>query len=158
MIKRFLLTFSLIAMLNLIAIGQDCPPKELIDVFNNCDPELGNDTSCVLNEFESDFLNLLYQNERGTFNFTGKRVAFFAGINGAGKITKEQYFSTLKKWGKDNDTCNQEGGIKSILPLTRLFIFDKKEALKVGFDAVVFCGYTKRGIPTKKNVIRRLKK
>ena len=95
MIKRFLLTFSLIAMLNLIAIGQDCPPKELIDVFNNCYPELGNDTSCVLNEFESDFLNLLYQNERGTFNFTGKRVAFFAGINGAGKITKEQYFSTL---------------------------------------------------------------
>ena len=156
--KRYLFLFSLTVMLSHVVMGQNCPPKELFNVFNSCDSELGKDTSRVLNECESKYLNLAYQNERGTFDFTGKKVAFFAGKNGAGQITKTQYFSTIKHWIKKNDTCNQELEITSILPLVRLFVFDKKEAPKVGFDAVVFCGYLKRGIPTKKDVIRRLKK
>lgn len=60
---------------------------------------LGMDNDPILNYSEVDFLNSLLQEMRDTFNFTGKKVAFITGSNGATIVSKSDYFrNSIKPW------------------------------------------------------------
>jgi hypothetical protein len=116
-------------------------PKDILD----CLTEVGKDTVSTLNVCESKYLNFCFQKEKGTFNFCGKKMAFFKGNIGTIKSTKKEYFAVEKQ-------LIQDGFYPS--PGGQLIIFNEDEAKKTGYD-VVFIVYNKRYL-TKKEVIKRL--
>ena len=94
----------------------------------NCLAEVGTDDIPVLNECESKCLNYLFQKERGLFDFSEKKAAFFRGSGGRICTSKEWYL---------------------------LVFFSEEEAKKIGYDVVIFLD-SKRYIK-KKDAIARLK-
>ena len=51
----------------------DDMPKELIDNFD----KMGNDDTALLNDYEAEYLNVIFKDCRGDFDFKGKRIRFF---------------------------------------------------------------------------------
>jgi hypothetical protein len=117
-------------------------PKDILD----CLVEMGTDTLSTLNICESKFLNFCFQKEKDTFDFYGKKMAFFKGNTGTIKSTKKEYFDVEKQ-------LIYSGRFPS--PRGQLIIFNEDEAKKVGYD-VVFIVYNKKYI-TKEDIIKRLK-
>ena len=94
--KRLFLVLSLMVALNYSTLGQEESQEKTPDEIVACLSETGNDTLSVLNECEGKCLNYAFQDRRGTFDFIGKRVAFFYGSLGTIRTTKESTFGFLK--------------------------------------------------------------
>jgi len=142
--KQLFLTLCLPVIFNISLMGQENNiPKDILD----CLTEMGKDSISTLNVCESKFLNFCFQKEKGTFDFCGKKMAFFKGNIGTIKSTKKEYFDVEKQ-------LIHKGFYPS--PRGQLIIFDEEEAKKTGYD-VVFIAYNKRYL-TKKDVIKQLKR
>jgi hypothetical protein len=128
-------------------MGQEKSAKEMPQEILDCIVEMGKDTTSTLNACESKFLNFCFQKERGTFDFSGKKMAFFKGNIGTLKSNKQEYFATEKRL-IDKGFYPSPGG--------QLIILNEDESKQVGYD-VVFIVYNKRYL-TKKDVIKQLKK
>lgn len=115
-----------------------------------CLTEVGKDTLPTLNECESKCLNYEYQDRKGDFDFSGKKIAFFRGNTGRIRVSKEWYFRQLK------ETVEIYGYVPVKSLSIQLVIFNEKEAKMAGYDAVLFCA-SKKYI-SKKEAIDRLKK
>ncbi len=130
----------------------DPVPNEILD----CLPEMGKDTSSILNTCEAIYLDSLflgkksYINEgfvRDSFAFENKRVAFFNAKENIVQITKKAFFY------KERYALN----ITKRFPLGyELFIFTKEEAKQVGYDAVIISGNGNSIF--KKKVMKKLRK
>lgn len=118
-------------------------PKDILD----CLTEMGKDTVSALNVCESKFLNFCFQKEKGTFDFLGKKMAFFRGNTGTIKSTKKEYFDVEKQ-------LIHKGFYPS--PGGQLIFLNEDESKKTGYD-VVFIAYNKRFL-TKKDVVKQLEK
>ncbi|MDR1714483.1 MAG: hypothetical protein LBS20_01410 [Prevotella sp.] len=144
--RHLLLTLCLPVFFNISIMGQEKIveniPKDILD----CLVEMGTDTLSTLNICESKFLNFCFQKEKDTFDFYGKKMAFFKGNTGTIKSTKKEYFDVEKQ-------LIYSGRFPS--PRGQLIIFNEDEAKKVGYD-VVFIVYNKKYI-TKEDIIKRLK-
>lgn len=134
-------------MFNISLMGQEKSAKDIPKEILDCLVDMGKDTISTLNVCESKFLNLCFQKERGTFDFHGKKMAFFKGNIGTIKSTKKEYFDTEKR-------LIHKGFYPS--PGGQLIIFDKNDVKKTGYDAV-FIVYNKRYI-AKKEIVKRLQK
>ncbi len=119
-------------------------PEEL---FDNLD-KMGVDVSLTLNEHEGRCLNYMYQYDKDTFDFGGKRVAFLKGNIGTLRSNKKEYFDRLKQYVQS----------KGILPTCpdQLIILDENEVKLLGYDAVIVSS-SKKSL-TSKDVIKRLRK
>ncbi len=115
----------------------------------NCLAEVGTDDIPVLNECESKCLNYLFQKERGLFDFSEKKAAFFRGSGGRIRTSKEWYFNQKKM------AVRFYGEISTESPAVQLVFFSEEEAKKIGYDVVIFLD-SKRYIK-KKDAIARLK-
>ena len=122
-------------------------PDDIMD----CLAEVGKDTLPILNKCESKCLNYKFQKRRGTFDFSGKKVAFFTGNTGMSRITKIWYFDQLKKAVK----------VFGYIPLenvsVQLVFFNEEDAKMAGYDAVIFCA-SKKYISKKEAIDRLMKK
>lgn len=120
----------------------------LVALFTGCKTNLSTEahvTQEKLTAEESELLNRLFEDERGCFDFSGKKIGF---IECCGSMGKKYYF----------DMVNQEES-DSLLFLHRgeLYIFNSNEKYRSGgYDAAItyFCKF----IIQRKEVIRRLKR
>ena len=112
-------------------------PKTPEDILS-CLAEVGKDDTPVLNECESKVLNYKYQNAKGTFDFYGKKVAFFSGSLGKFRISKKRYFENLI------ELFNLLGYIRQEGTYTPLVFFSEDEAKQIGYDVVVFTSSKKK--------------
>lgn len=129
-------------------ISQPNAPDDIV----NCLMEAGNDTLLVLNECESKFLNYRLQTQRDTFDFTGKRVAFFRGNTGKIRTSKIFFFDRIK------ESYNINGYVgNTSINSNRLFVLEEKDAKQVGCDAVIFI-WCKKGPFSRKEILKRLRK
>jgi hypothetical protein len=145
--KQLFLILCMPVIFNLSVMGQQKSTEDIPKDILDCLTEMGKDTLSILNFCESKFLNFCFQKEKGTFDFYGKRMAFFKGNIGTVKSTKKEYFATEKR-------LIYRGFYP--LPGGQLFIFNEDEAKKTGYD-VVFIVYNKRNLTTK-DVFKLLKK
>jgi hypothetical protein len=127
-------------------MGQEKSAKDIPQDILDCLVEMGKDTIPALNVCESKFLNFCFQREKGTFDFCGKKMAFFKGNTGTIKSTKKEYFATEKR------LIN-----KGFYPFPggQIIIFNEDEVKQTGYD-VAFIVYNKRYL-TNKEVVKRLK-
>ncbi len=84
---------------------------------------LGLDNSPILNIYESECLNKEFENERGEFDLTGKRVAFYNPVYGRGKMA---YFKSFKEYA-----------LKGSYVVAELVILTPEENGRYGLDAVI---------------------
>lgn len=124
-------------------------PKTPEDILS-CLAGVGKDDTPVLNECESKILNYKYQSSRGTFDFYGKKVAFFSGSLGKFQISKKKYFENLI------ESFNHLGYIIQEETYTPLVFFSEVEAEQIGYDVIVFTSSKKKKY-SKEDVIARLK-
>ena len=127
------------------AVNYPTTPEDIL----SCLAEVGKDDTPVLNECESNCLNYLFQKERGLFDFSEKKAAFFRGSGGRIRTTKEWYFNQKKM------AVRFYGEISTESPAVQLVFFSEEEAKKIGYDVVIFLD-SKRYIK-KKDAIARLK-
>lgn len=91
--------------------------------------QVNNDSerNITLDKNESKLLNEYFDNKRGTFDFTDKKLCFISGSSGTVYITKQDYFSDIKKWAETNDRI-----------ATTLHVLTYKEKIESGgYDAIV---------------------
>lgn len=146
--RLFLVLFVLLSM-NGYLMGQNESTSKTHDDLIHCIPQMGMDSLPVLNDFESKYMNYCFQNIRGTFDFSGKKVAFFTGNGGGVPLNKTRYFNNKRKCYDHIGTIPNNTG-------EQLIVFDKEESLQVGYDAVVIRASHKW--LSKKKVIKRLNK
>ncbi|MBN2260298.1 MAG: hypothetical protein JW702_07120 [Clostridiales bacterium] len=86
------------------------------------------DNNIKLNKYESDFLNDYLKEQRDTFDFSQKRIAFITGSSGSIIGNKKDYFKDINKWDKDYNSKI----------VTSLVIFnDNEKELSGGYDAIL---------------------
>ena len=125
---RSFVLLSVFLSLNMNLFGQikkfeNIPNDNLVHL-----KEMGVDNTLSLNIYESDYLNLIFKDSIGNFNFTGKKVGFITGSSGKTKSSKKEYFDTEKDNFSHNYSPN--GGT--------IFIFDKNQKRESGgYDAVI---------------------
>lgn len=73
-----------------------------IGLFGQTVDSLGLDNNPRLNDYEADYLNKEFKDQRNNFDFQGKKVAFITGSNGGKLVTKTDYFNEVKSRLKDN--------------------------------------------------------
>ncbi len=147
--KRLFLVFGLMVALNYSAQGQEESQEKTPDEIVACLSETGNDTLSVLNECEGKCLNYVLQDRRGTFDFVGKRVAFFRGNIGTIRTTKKGTFGILEY------ELESLGYIPRTLSDVDFVLFNEDEARQIGYDAVIFVWCKKRPF-SKIDALRRL--
>lgn len=128
------------------SVSQEKTPEDIL----SCLAEVGKDDTPVLNECESKILNYKYQNSRGTFDFYGKKVAFFSGSLGKFRISKRSYFENLI------GSINLLGYIRQEGAYSPLVFFSEDEAKQIGYDVVVFTSSKKKKY-SKIEAVTRLK-
>lgn len=145
--KQLFFTLCLPVIFNISLMGQEKSAEDIQKDILDCLVEMGKDTILALNVCESKYLNFNYQKDKGTFDFCGKKVAFFKGNAGTIKSTKKEYFDRLKQF------VHQDG----LLPSSsgQLIIFNEDEVKKTGYDAVII-SLSKKYL-TNKEVVKRLK-
>jgi hypothetical protein len=143
--KQLFLALCLSVIFNISLMGQEKSLKEIPQDILDCLVNMGNDSIPTLNVCESKYLNFCFQKEKGTFDFCGKKMAFFKGNTGTIKSTKKEYFATEKR-------LIHQGFYPS--PGGQIIIFNENEVKETGYD-VVFIVYNKRYL-TKKEVVKRL--
>ena len=101
--------------------------------------KMGLDTSSILNVYEADFFNNIFDSVVKEFNFVEKKIAFIGPRN-----NKKEYFISLNQ---------NSGTIKHSI----LYIFNNQQKIKTdGYDAAIVCWF-KYAISID-DVIKRLKK
>lgn len=131
----------------------DTVPDKILD----CLPEMGKDSSSILNACEGMYLDSLLLSRNpyidgvavcDSFAFENKRIAFFYGKEDIEQITKKTFFEkekyALNLTRRFSLGCNQ------------LLIFTKEEARQVGYDAVII--HRNRRLVSKKEVVKKLRK
>ena len=109
-------------------------PKELL---GNLD-KMGVDASSVLNEYEGEYLNFIFEIDPKNFDLIGKRVGFLG--------SKIDYFKNTRSPDRNSTTV---GG-------SSLYIFDTAQKRESGgYDAAIVY-WSKFVIPIEK-VVKRLK-
>lgn len=104
---------------------------------------IGIDNNPFLNKDEVKLLNSLLEEQRDTFNFTGKKVAFITGSNGRTLVTKSDYFkNSVKPWIEKNskpqifmvkltkDEKERSGGY-DVLVLSWVKVFTPRSKVKI---------------------------
>lgn len=106
---------------------------------DNC----GIDNEVLLNECEAAYFNEILKEQRGTFDFEGKRLAFRDGNWGTGRSSKKRYFEVYGKprYEQNSSIANQ------LIVLT-----EAEKTLQPDYDAIIV-SWSKMGIQNK----RRLK-
>ena len=110
---------------------------------------LGFNDSPLLNQFESEYFNEVFKDQRGDFNFNQAKAIFVTGNSGKEIVRKEEYFNRLvKPWL-----------IKNNKPQTFFKILTQKEKIKSGgYDVIILSWvkvFTKR---KQKRIIRKTSK
>ena len=147
--KRLILVLFVLLLMNGYLMSQNVVSSKTHGDLIRCLPQMGQDSLLVLNECESNYLNILFQNRKGDFDFSGKKVAFFRGNTGTIPCSKDNYFAVVKKGFNMDSTL----GLRFC---GWVCFFEEEEAKQVGYDAVVFYGCKKN--LSKKEVIKRLNK
>jgi len=136
---------ALLIALPMIGFGQKISfeeiPEELINNFD----KMGVDDDSYLNKFESDYFNFIFQDARGDFDFTGKKIGFVTG-NEKSIVSKQDYFNIEKS--------RKEIGYDRSQQYFRLFNKSKKEA-SGGYEGVVV--YWVKAFLNSKSLPRKLK-
>ncbi len=122
--------------------------KETMEDTLRCLWENEIDTTSTLSECESKCLNIWFQRNRGSFDFSQKNVAFFYSSDGVIRVSKHFFFTNLVK------SIHRDG--RDPLTTIYVFYFEEKESSLTGYDAVIFDSCKKD--LSKKDVIKRLKK
>lgn len=90
---------------------------------------MGIDDNYILNKYEVEYFNVKFEKERGNFNFSNKKVAFFNSPGGSVMTDKVDYFILEKDRLSRSYTSN----------FASLIIFNKQQKEKNGgYDAVVY--------------------
>lgn len=93
----------------------------------------GLDDAPWLKSYEVNYFNQVFEEKRGTFDFSGKVIAFYKGSSGTTKSRKSDYFKGLKQANNGDQSIHawQAGG-------TQLLILTKEEKeLSGGYDAIL---------------------
>lgn len=146
--KQLFLILCLSIIFNNSLMGQEKSAEDIKKDILDCLEEMGKDTLPTLNVCESEYLNLSYQKDKGTFDFCGKKVAFFKGNTGTIKSTKKEYFDVEKLFIYQKESFYNTGS-------GQLIIFNENEVNKTGYDAVII-SLSKKYIKSKE-VVKRLK-
>ena len=80
-----------------------------------------------LNSCESELLNEYLKNEKGSFDFTNKKILFITGSSGSTIGSKKSYFEDLKSWNERNER----------IATTVILLTEKEKVESGGYDAVV---------------------
>lgn len=134
-------------ILNFSLMGQEKWEESIPQDILDCLVKAGTDTASILNTYEGKYLNFCFRKEKGTFDFCGKRMAFFKGNTGTTKSTKKDFFESEKLYIRQKNLIPPPSG--------QLIFFNENEVKATGYD-VVFITYNKKVI-TKKEIIKRLK-
>ena len=139
--KQLALILCMLFIFNSYLMGQEQLTENIPKDISDCLTKVGKDTLSTLNLCESKYLNCRFQKNKGTFDFCGKKVAFFKGNTGMIQSTKKDFIN-----------------IKGFLPLGsgQLIVFNENEARQVGYNAVIVVASKK--YLTKKEILCRLKK
>jgi hypothetical protein len=88
----------------------------------------GIENNSTLSKYESEYFNNIFKNQRDTFDFTNKRIAFVTGSTGYTIGNKISYFNSAKEW-------QQKYG-RTIS--TNMIVINKNENLKSNdYDAII---------------------
>jgi len=134
--KRLFLVFGLMVALNYSALSQEESQEETPDEIVACLPEIGKANDSALNDCEGKILNYKFFRHRGSFDFTGKRVAFFSGNTGTVRRSPKDYFEGTKR-------SYEKWGIVFRAKYDYIVFFDEEEAKQTGYDAVIIWGSKK---------------
>lgn len=105
---------------------------------------LGKDNNGLLNEDESKFLNNVFFEKKGNFDFAGKKC-FYLGGSGGGVIKEKSYFFRIA----NPYNSNWEKGCQ-------LIILNEEESSFYGYDVIIVV-WSKR-IVSKKYALRKIRK
>ncbi|MHA3787541.1 hypothetical protein ACX0HA_04960 [Flavobacterium hauense] len=108
------------------------------------DPEkCGIDNNPLLNNDEAAFLNDYFNDERGHFNFTGKKILIVGGPGASYLESKGRYFNGIREW-------NQGRISTGFYPFT-----EEEKTASGGYDAII--SYWTKIDVNKQKVIRKVK-
>lgn len=106
----------------------------------------GLDDKDLLNEFEGKYFNEVFADRKGSFDFSGKRVAFLRGSSGRVSSNKLNFFKTVKTQNpndvKNVHTWNANG--------TQLIILTEEERVLCGGFDVILISWSKMANPRDK--------
>ena len=114
--KQLALIFCMLFIFNSCLMGQEQLTENIPKDISDCLTKVGKDTLSTLNLCESKYLNCRFQKNKGTFDFCGKKVAFFKGNTGMIQSTKKDFFD------KEKDFINIFNIIKEQF---KNYVFDK---------------------------------
>ena len=120
-------------------------PQNIID----CLFVSGKDTSEYLSDCECMFLNYQFKDNKDSFDFCNKRLAFFRGSNGTIQGTKKFFFDCVQRYDSITSTIPPYWAFQ-------LFVFDANEVIKTGYDAAIIMPSKSR--VSKRSTIKRLSK
>lgn len=87
----------------------------------------GIDNAAIIDTSEAEFLNDYYR-DRGSFDFSAKKIAFVTGGGASIISSKNEFFNHVKQW-KDNHNTTIE---------TRLVVLNSQEKeMSGGYDAII---------------------
>lgn len=147
--KFIISLFSICILCNSMMAQIEFLEKKPYDL-GDCIFFLGQDTSSTLNDCESKFLNYLFVNRRGNFDFTEKKIAFLMGSGGTIMTTKSYFFEGLIEDKDVNEFC------KYALLTDQLVVFEEEDLKQTGFNAVITISCKR--LMTRKKAIKQLKK
>ena len=127
----------------LLLISGTCFSQNI--VIDSC----GKNDTPKLNAYEAAYFNQTLSMERGSFDFTGKRVAFFAGDLGAYQTHKKEFFEKSAK-----------PALKAGKRISNdLIILNKEEMAKAGVDAILISWSKKKiSVKVRKKLVKRAAK
>jgi len=131
---------------NLNCFGQKNDIKNHLEanIYRNLD-SLGVDNNPYLNQYEIDFFDSIFLEQKKDFDLKRKKIAFITGNVGQILINKKEYF-VLEK-GEISKGYAKNGA---------LILFDEKQKQESGgYDAIIM--FSGKLIPTKKQIIKLLK-
>jgi hypothetical protein len=145
--KRITLLTVLACILSISSSAQIRDFKEMPDALLSNLPKMGLDHSPFLNNYESEYLNAVFKNNREGFDFTGKQIAFITGSNAGTMSNKQSYF--------DDERKRFEG--KSSMINSKVYILNVDEKKRSGgYDAVIV--YWSKVAVSHEHVIKLLSK
>lgn len=148
----YAIVLNIFILFNALLLGQHTQasvPHDILALLN----ESGKDNSPVLNISEGTLFNRAFKEKKDTFDFIGKRVAFFKGNIGSVIITKVEYFNRTKYIAElVNSESPHSITLLECINADCLYILNEEDAKKTGYDAVIVDSMTKIVLQTKEVV------
>lgn len=136
--KKLLL---ILICLPMIGLGQIRDFEEIPEKLINNFDKMGVNDEDYLNSYESDYFNFIFQDTRGDFDFTGKKIGFVM-LNSSDN-SKSDYFDSEKNRFKEGATLssayfysfnesekNTTNGYDGVIAYWFKFIVDKEKLIK----------------------------